>query len=54
MSWVAKYQPQAVIYVWQGGQEGGNGAVDVLTGKVCACGKLTYTIAADINDCPST
>ena len=51
MSWVAKYQPQAVIYVWQGGQEGGNGAVDVLTGKVCACGKLTDTIAADIHDC---
>lgn len=54
MSWVAKYQPQAVIYVWQGGQEGGNGAVDVLTGKVCACGKLTDTIAADIHDYPST
>ena len=54
MSWVAKYQPQAVIYVWQGGQEGGNGAVDVLTGKVCACGKLTDTIAGNISDYPST
>mgnify|MGYP004462758953 CR=1 FL=1 len=54
MSWVAKYQPQAVLYVWQGGQEGGNGVVDVLTGKVCACGRLTDTIAADIQDYPST
>ena len=54
MSWVEKYRPQAVLYVWQGGQEGGNGVVDVLTGKVCACGKLTDTIAADIKDYPST
>ena len=54
MSWVEKYRPQAVLYVWQGGQEGGNGVADVLTGKVCACGKLTDTIAADINDYPST
>ena len=54
MSWVEKYRPQAVLYVWQGGQEGGNGVADVLTGKVCACGKLTDTIAADIKDYPST
>ena len=27
---------------------------DVLTGKICACGKLPDTIAADINDYPST
>lgn len=54
MSWVEKYRPQAVLYVWQGGQEGGNGVADVLTGKVCTCGKLTDTIAADIKDYPST
>ena len=54
MSWVEKYRPQAVLYVWQGGQEGGNGVADVLTGKVCACGKLTDTIATDIKDYPST
>lgn len=54
MSWVEKYRPQAVLYVWQGGQEGGNGVADVLTGRVCACGKLTDTIAADIKDYPST
>ena len=54
MKWVEKYQPQAVMYVWQGGQEGGNGAADVLTGKVNPCGKLTDTIARNIEDYPST
>lgn len=54
MKWVDRYQPQAVLYVWQGGMEGGNGAADVLTGAVCPCGKLSDTIAEDISDYPST
>ena len=54
MKWVSKYNPQAVLYVWQGGMEGGNGAVDVLAGKVNPSGKLTDTIARDIEDYPST
>ncbi len=54
MKWVDKYNPQAVLYLWQGGMEGGNGAVDVLTGKVNPSGKLTDTIAWDISDYPST
>lgn len=54
MSWVQKYHPQAVLYVWQGGQEGGNGVVDVLCGKVNPCGKLTDTIAKELEDYPST
>ncbi len=54
MKWVEQYKPQAVLYVWQGGMEGGNGAVDVLTGRVSPCGKLTDTIAAHIADYPST
>lgn len=54
MSWVEKYHPQAVLYVWQGGQEGGNGAADVITGKVNPCGKLMDTIAKHIADYPST
>ncbi len=53
MTWVEKYQPSAVMYVWQGGQEGGPGVADVLCGRVSPCGKLTDTIAANIEDYPS-
>lgn len=53
MKWVEKYRPSAVLYVWQGGQEGGNGVMDVLTGAVSPSGKLTDTIAADIQDYPA-
>lgn len=54
MKWIQEVNPSAVLYVWQGGQEGGNGVLDVLTGKVNPCGKLTDTIAYDITDYPST
>lgn len=52
MKWVQKYHPQAVLYVWQGGQEGGNGAADVILGRVNPSGRLTDTIAEDISDYP--
>ena len=54
MKWVDRYQPQAVLYIWQGGQEGGRACVDVLSGKVNPSGKLSDTIAEDIEDYPST
>lgn len=54
MKWVEKYQPSAVLYVWQGGMEGGHGAADVLTGRVNPCGKLTDTIARELDDYPSS
>lgn len=54
MKWVEKYNPSAVLYTWQGGQEGGHSAADVLTGRVNPCGKLADTIARDISDYPST
>ncbi len=54
MKWVDQYNPSAVLYTWHGGQEGGNAVVDVLTGVVNPCGKLSDTIAKDIEDYPST
>ncbi len=54
MKWVDQYNPGAVLYTWHGGQEGGNAVVDVLTGVVNPCGKLSDTIAKDIEDYPST
>ena len=54
MKWVTEFAPSAVLYVWQGGQEGGNGVLDVLSGRVSPSGRLTDTIARDIADHPST
>lgn len=54
MNWMEKYDPSAVMYVWQGGQEGGNGVLDVLSGDVNPCGKLSDTITTRIVDIPST
>lgn len=53
MKWVDDIKPDSVLYVWQGGQEGGNGVCDVLTGRVNPCGSLTDTIAYNISDYPS-
>ncbi|MCD7731663.1 MAG: glycoside hydrolase family 3 C-terminal domain-containing protein [Oscillospiraceae bacterium] len=53
MSFIDKYSPDAVMYVWQGGMVGGLGTADVLTGNVSPSGKLTDTIAYSISDYPS-
>lgn len=53
MSFVQKYNPSAVMYVWQGGMIGGYGIEKLLTGKANPSGKLTDTIAYNIEDYPS-
>lgn len=53
MSFVDEFNPDGVLYAWQGGMIGGYGTVDVLTGKVSPSGKLADTIAYKIEDYPS-
>lgn len=53
MNELLSFDPDSVLYVWQGGMTGGTGTADVLTGKISPYGKLTDTIAANVNDYPS-
>ena len=53
MSFVDEFEPEAVLYIWQGGMTGGTGAARVLLGDVSPCGKLPDTIAYDVKDYPS-
>lgn len=54
MKWVDQFNPGAVMYTWQGGMEGGNGIVDLLVGRKNPSGKLSDTIAYEVEDYPST
>ena len=53
MQWVMRYNPGAVAYIWQGGQEGCRGVLDVLNGTANPCGKLPDTIACTPADYPA-
>lgn len=53
MEFVDTCQPDAVLYVWQGGMCGGLGTADVLIGAANPSGKMTDTIAYQIADYPS-
>ena len=57
MSWMdlpeLKDAVKAVMYIWQGGMEGGSAVADLLTGVVSPSGKLADTIAYELEDYPS-
>lgn len=53
MNWTNHPHIKAILYTWQGGIEGGNGAADVLTGEVSPSGHLADTVAAAVSDYPS-
>lgn len=55
MSWVNEYQHIAsVLYIWQGGMQGGKAVADVLSGDVSPSGKLMATIANQYTDYPTS
>ena len=54
MSFVEQTDPDAVLYVWQGGMVGGLGVADILSGRCSPGGHLTDTIARSLSDYPST
>ncbi|MDR9827200.1 glycoside hydrolase family 3 C-terminal domain-containing protein [Vibrio sp. FNV 38] len=58
MSWLESVNhPQAitaVLYSWAAGMEGGHALADVLSGDVSPSGRMTDTVAHNIEDYPST
>ena len=58
MSWMdlaeVKDKVKSVLYIWQGGMEGGAAVCDILTGAVAPSGKLAGTIASALEDYPAT
>ncbi len=52
LSFLDAYPISALLYVWQGGQEGANALVDLLAGVVSPCGKLPDTQLATMEDLP--
>ncbi len=57
MSWMdlpeLKDTVKSVLYIWQGGMEGGAAVCDILTGAVSPSGKLAGTIAHALEDYPA-
>ena len=53
MDQIEAANPSAIAYVWHGGQEGGRGIANVLTGITGPSGKLTDTIPVDMRNRPT-
>lgn len=52
LSFMDQYPVSALLYVWQGGEEGANALADMLSGKTSPCGKLPDTQTKRADDYP--
>lgn len=52
LSFMDSNNVSALLYVWQGGQEGANALADMLSGKISPCGKLPDTQTKKADDYP--
>ena len=53
LSFIDKYSPQAVLYIWQGGMQGANAFAEILSGKMYPSGKLSDTQVYTLNEHPT-
>lgn len=53
MAWVSKLDVPSVMYIWQGGMEGGSAAAEIISGRVSPSGKLPDTIMKDLEKYPA-
>lgn len=53
-AWVDELGIDGLLYIWQGGQQGGKGAASILCGDQCPSGRLTDTVAYNYSDYPSS
>lgn len=55
MAWVDDYAHiESLLYIWQGGMQGGKAVADILSGDVSPSGKLSSTIAKSYSDYPTS
>ena len=53
LSFIDKYNPQSVLYIWQGGMEGANAFAEILSGKMYPSGKLSDTQLYSLKEHPT-
>lgn len=53
MTWVSELDVPSVMYIWQGGMEGGSAAAEIISGRVSPSGKLPDTIMKDLEKYPA-
>ena len=53
MTWVKELNVPSVMYIWQGGMEGGAALANVVCGKTSPSGKLADTIVKSLDKCPA-